>query len=115
MRRYAFPLFALAMLALPALPVPDFWITQAIYIGLYALVALGLVLLTGVAGLTSFGQAAFVGIAGEHVQAMTSKGIVAVAGDEINKGDVDRANEGARAQAIPVGLKVRSNSFQPST
>ena len=32
------------------------------YIGLYALVALGLVLLTGVGGLTSFGQAAFVGI-----------------------------------------------------
>ncbi|MGZ5846336.1 MAG: ABC transporter permease subunit, partial [Ramlibacter sp.] len=50
------------MLLLPALPVPDFWITQAIYIGLYALVALGLVLLTGVAGLTSFGQAAFVGV-----------------------------------------------------
>jgi cell division protein FtsA len=43
----------------------------------------------------------YVGIAGEHVQAMTSKGIVAVAGDEINKGDVDRANEVARAQAIP--------------
>jgi branched-chain amino acid transport system permease protein len=42
--------------------VPDFWITQSIYIGLYAIVALGLVLLTGVAGLTSFGQAAFVGI-----------------------------------------------------
>src|SRR5688500_13714615 len=41
------------------------------------------------------------GIAGEHVEAMTSKGIVAVAGDEINKGDVDRANEVARAQAIP--------------
>lgn len=32
------------------------------YIGLYALVALGLVLLTGVAGLTSFGQAEFAGI-----------------------------------------------------
>jgi branched-chain amino acid transport system permease protein len=47
---------------LPLLPVPDFWITQSNYIGLYALVALGLVLLTGVAGLTSFGQAAFVGI-----------------------------------------------------
>jgi cell division protein FtsA len=41
------------------------------------------------------------GIAGEHVQAMISKGIVAVSGDEINKGDVDRANEVARAQAIP--------------
>ena len=41
------------------------------------------------------------GIAGEHVAAMTSKGIVAVSGDEINKSDVDRANEVARAQAIP--------------
>ncbi|MFO1273024.1 MAG: branched-chain amino acid ABC transporter ATP-binding protein/permease [Rubrivivax sp.] len=50
------------MLVLPVLPVPDFWITQSIYIGLYAIVAIGLVLLTGVAGLTSFGQAAFVGV-----------------------------------------------------
>jgi len=62
MKRFAFPAFAAAMLLLPLLPVPDFWITQSIYIGLYALVALGLVLLTGVAGLTSFGQAAFVGV-----------------------------------------------------
>src|SRR3954453_20855463 len=46
-------------------------------------------------------QELYVGIAGEHVQAMTSKGIVSVAGDEINKSDVDRANEVARAQAIP--------------
>lgn len=62
MRKYAFPAFAAVMLLLPALPVPDFWITQSNYIGLYALVSLGLVLLTGVAGLTSFGQAAFVGV-----------------------------------------------------
>ncbi len=62
LRRWAFPVFAVVMLALPALPVPDFWITQSNYIGLYALTCLGLVLLTGVAGLTSFGQAAFVGI-----------------------------------------------------
>ena len=55
-------MFALLMLALPLLPLPDFWITQLNYIGLYALVSLGLVLLTGVAGLTSFGQAAFVGV-----------------------------------------------------
>jgi cell division protein FtsA len=44
---------------------------------------------------------AFVGIAGEHVQAMTSRGIVAVSGDEITKADVERVNEVARAQAIP--------------
>ena len=62
MRRYAFPAFAALMLVLPLLPVPDFWITQSNYIGLYSIVALGLVLLTGVSGLTSFGQAAFVGI-----------------------------------------------------
>jgi branched-chain amino acid transport system permease protein len=44
------------------LPLPDFWIFQLNYIGLYALTCLGLVLLTGVSGLTSFGQAAFVGM-----------------------------------------------------
>jgi cell division protein FtsA len=43
----------------------------------------------------------YAGIAGEHVRAMTSKGIVAVSNDEITKADVDRANEVARAQAIP--------------
>jgi branched-chain amino acid transport system permease protein len=40
----------------------DFSVTLLNYIGIYALVALGLVLLTGFGGLTSFGQAAFVGI-----------------------------------------------------
>ena len=51
----------LALLAAPAV-APPFWITLLNYIGLYSIVALGLVLLTGVAGLTSFGQAAFVGV-----------------------------------------------------
>ena len=46
-------------------------------------------------------EACYVGITGEHVQAMTSKGIVAVSGEEISKADVDRANAVARAQAIP--------------
>src|SRR5438105_3053190 len=41
---------------------PPFWITLLNYIGLYSIVTLGLVLLTGVAGQTSFGQAAFVGL-----------------------------------------------------
>src|SRR4051794_23817822 len=54
--------FAAVLALLPQLPVPEFWITQLNYIGLYTLVVIGLVLLTGVAGLTSFGQAAFVGI-----------------------------------------------------
>lgn len=55
--------FIAALIALPLLPfTPEFWITQLNYIGLASLVVLGLVLLTGVGGLTSFGQAAFVGI-----------------------------------------------------
>jgi branched-chain amino acid transport system permease protein len=62
MRRYFLIAFVALLAALPQLPVPEFWITQANYIGLYALVVIGLVLLTGVAGLTSFGQAAFVGL-----------------------------------------------------
>src|SRR4051795_6978925 len=54
----------LLVVALAAAPlvVPQFWVTLGNYIGLYSIVALGLVLLTGVAGQTSFGQAAFVGI-----------------------------------------------------
>ena len=55
-------LLALAVPIVALLPLPDFWIAQLNYIGLYALVCMGLVLLTGVGGLTSFGQAAFVGV-----------------------------------------------------
>ena len=61
-RRIALVVFAVLLALMPLAPVPEFWITQANYIGLYTLVVLGLVLLTGVAGLTSFGQAAFVGL-----------------------------------------------------
>ena len=61
----------LLLLALPQLPVPEFWITQLNYIGLYGLVTLGLVLLTGIGGLTSFGQAAFVGM-GAYTTAVLS-------------------------------------------
>lgn len=43
----------------------------------------------------------YVGIAGEHVSAMTSQGIVAVNGDEITRADIERAHEVARAQTIP--------------
>src|SRR5215471_4679320 len=55
-------LFALLMAIVPLLPqMPPFWIVLLDNIGLAALVAMGLVLLTGVGGLTSFGQAAFCG------------------------------------------------------
>src|SRR5699024_10320043 len=51
------------LILLPWIPgVPPYWITQMNYIGLYSLVVLGLVLLTNVGGLTSFGQSAFVGL-----------------------------------------------------
>lgn len=50
------------MAGLAPLVLPAFHVTLLNYIGLYSLVALGLVLLTGIGGMTSFGQAAFVGI-----------------------------------------------------
>lgn len=53
----------LAIVIAVAVPVlPSFYVTLLNNIGLAALVVLGVVLLTGVAGMTSFGQAAFVGI-----------------------------------------------------
>jgi len=61
-RRFGALALVAVLIALPLLPLPDFWIIQLNYIGIYALPVLGLVLLTGVGGLTSFGQAAFVGI-----------------------------------------------------
>jgi branched-chain amino acid transport system permease protein len=58
--------FLVVLFVLPVLPhplhVPEYWITLLNYIGLYSIVALGLVLLTGIGGMTSFGQAAFVGV-----------------------------------------------------
>jgi branched-chain amino acid transport system permease protein len=57
-------LFAALVIVGALVPVfaSEFAVTLANYIGLYSIVALGLVLLTGVGGLTSFGQAAFVGL-----------------------------------------------------
>ncbi len=64
--------FAIVMAAIPFLPgMPPFWIVLLDNIGLSALVAMGLVLLTGVGGLTSFGQAAFCGF-GAYTTAVLS-------------------------------------------
>jgi branched-chain amino acid transport system permease protein len=60
--RYALLTFVALVALLPLLPVPGAWISLLNYIGLASMVARGLVLLTGVGGLPSFGQAAFVGI-----------------------------------------------------
>ena len=63
LRRYLPAIAALAVLAAPFTGLmPAYWVTLFNYIGIASLVALGLVLLTGVGGMTSFGQAAFVGI-----------------------------------------------------
>lgn len=72
MQRWPIILFALVMAALPLVPdIPPFWIVLLNNIGLAALVAMGLVLLTGVGGLTSFGQAAFCGF-GAYTTAVLS-------------------------------------------
>ena len=63
-----------AALLLPLVPgVPLFWVTLADYIGLFAIVAIGLVVLTGVGGLTSFGQAMFVGIGAYTTAILTTR------------------------------------------
>lgn len=61
--RAKLPLIVFVLLiALCPLFLGEFHLTLLNYIGLSAMVALGLVVLTGVGGLTSFGQAAFVGL-----------------------------------------------------
>ncbi len=63
---------AAALLAAAAAWLPDFQITLLNYIGLATLVTLGLVVMTGVAGIVSFGQQAFVGIAAYATAALTT-------------------------------------------
>jgi branched-chain amino acid transport system permease protein len=76
MTRPAWPLLALAAaLLLAPLLLPDFYVTLLDYIGLATLVTLGLVVMTGVAGIVSFGQQAFVGVA-----AYTTAGLATLAG-----------------------------------
>jgi ABC-type branched-subunit amino acid transport system ATPase component/ABC-type branched-subunit amino acid transport system permease subunit len=76
-RNGPFYLFLVVLFALPVLPkpvhVPEYWITLLNYIGLYSIVAIGLVLLTGIGGMTSFGQAAFVGIGAYSTAYLTTQ------------------------------------------
>jgi ABC-type branched-subunit amino acid transport system ATPase component/ABC-type branched-subunit amino acid transport system permease subunit len=72
-QRWPILLFALVMAAIPFIPgMPPFWIVLLDNIGLSALVAMGLVLLTGVGGLTSFGQAAFCGFGAYTTAVLTT-------------------------------------------
>lgn len=65
--------FAALMALIPFIPgMPPFWIVLLNNIGLAALVAMGLVLLTGVGGLTSFGQAAFCGFGAYTTAVLTT-------------------------------------------
>src|SRR5579871_430030 len=73
MGRWLLLLFALVMAAIPFVPgLPPFWIVLLDNIGLSSLVAMGLVLLTGVGGLTSFGQAAFCGFGAYTTAVLTT-------------------------------------------
>ena len=66
-------IFGIVMVAIPFIPgMPPFWIVLLNNIGLAALVAMGLVLLTGVGGLTSFGQAAFCGFGAYTTAVLTT-------------------------------------------
>jgi branched-chain amino acid transport system permease protein len=72
-RLFPLLLFALVMALIPFIPgMPPFWIVLLDNIGLAALVAMGLVLLTGVGGLTSFGQAAFCGFGAYTTAVLTT-------------------------------------------
>jgi ABC-type branched-subunit amino acid transport system ATPase component/ABC-type branched-subunit amino acid transport system permease subunit len=72
-QRWPILLFAAVVAAIPFIPgVPPFWIVLLDNIGLAALVAMGLVLLTGVGGLTSFGQAAFCGFGAYTTAVLTT-------------------------------------------
>ncbi len=60
-----------AALAVVPVLLPAFYVTLFGYVGLASLVALGLVLLTGISGQTSFGQASFVGLAAYATTVLT--------------------------------------------
>ena len=71
--RWPIVIFVALMAAIPNLPdIPPFWIVLLDNIGLSALVAMGLVMLTGVGGLTSFGQAAFCGFGAYTTAVLTT-------------------------------------------
>lgn len=73
MRAHGFLILLTACLLAVPLTLSDFYITLMNFIGLATLVVLGLVLLTGVAGLMSFGQQVFVGIGAYTTAVLTTK------------------------------------------
>ncbi|HEY5634846.1 MAG TPA: branched-chain amino acid ABC transporter ATP-binding protein/permease [Burkholderiaceae bacterium] len=61
----------LVFVAVAPMVLPPFYVTLLNYIGLATLVSLGLVVLTGIAGIVSFGQQAFVGLAAYTTAVLT--------------------------------------------
>ena len=72
-RHRVFMLALVAAFALAPFVLPARFVTSLTYIGLYALVGIGLVLLTGVARMTSFGQAAFCGLGAYTTAVLTTQ------------------------------------------
>ena len=72
--KIVWPLALAAVAALPWLPgVPPFWATLLDTIGIAAIVAVGLVVLTGIGGMTSFGQASFMGFGAYATAILTAR------------------------------------------
>ena len=65
-------LFA-ALFALPMLPVPNYWITLGNYVGIAGIIGIGLVVLTGFGGMTSFAQATFMGFGAYATAVLTTR------------------------------------------
>jgi hypothetical protein len=73
-RRMILWLAALVLAVVPLIPaIPVYWVTLLDNIGLAALVVIGLVLLTGVGGMTSFGQATFCGFGAYATALLTTQ------------------------------------------
>ena len=64
---------AFTVMGLASAFLPEYYLVVLCYIGLASIAVIGLVLLTGGAGITSFGQAAFVGIGAYATGYLTSK------------------------------------------
>ncbi len=65
----------IAAIAVAPLVLPEFYIVLLNYAGIFAIAALGLTLLSGGAGLPSFGQAAFMGLAAYTTSWVTTNGV----------------------------------------
>jgi branched-chain amino acid transport system permease protein len=73
-RRWLVVAATVAVIVLVPVALPEFYVTLLGYVGLATLVALGLVLLTGISGQTSFGQASFVGLGAYATTLLTKLG-----------------------------------------